>query len=164
MTQSARDRDEPASANLPVQDPWFQVTQPAPDLFRITEPRCHRWVRANSFLILGQECDILVDSGMGVAALRPVLDRLSSRPKLVFTTHAHVDHVGSHPEFADCEILVHPAEADELARSGRQGLRFPTAARRKSPCFVAPESSLPNSWSRPFPSPATISWRIAARP
>jgi glyoxylase-like metal-dependent hydrolase (beta-lactamase superfamily II) len=125
VTQGGRDRDEPASANLPVQDSWFQVTQLAPDLFRITEPRCHRWVRANSFLILGRERDILVDSGMGIAALRPVVDRLSSRPRLLFTTHAHVDHVGSHPEFADCEILVHPAEADELARPGQQGLRFP---------------------------------------
>jgi glyoxylase-like metal-dependent hydrolase (beta-lactamase superfamily II) len=125
MTQSARDTNEPASANLPIQDPWFAVTQLAPDLFRITEPRCHRWVRANSFLILGRERDILVDSGMGVAALRPVVDRLSSRPRLVFTTHAHVDHVGSHPEFTNCEILVHPTEADALARPGRQGLRFP---------------------------------------
>jgi glyoxylase-like metal-dependent hydrolase (beta-lactamase superfamily II) len=133
MTQSAGDTDEAASASLPVQDPWFAVTQLSPGLFRITEPRCHRWVRANSFLILGRERDILVDSGMGVAALRPVVDRLSSRPRLVFTTHAHVDHVGSHPEFADCEILAHPAEADELARPGRQGLRFP----KRSPEEIA---------------------------
>jgi glyoxylase-like metal-dependent hydrolase (beta-lactamase superfamily II) len=125
MTESARDTDEAASASLPIQEPWFEVTQLSPDLFRITEPGCHRWVRANSFLILGRERDILVDSGMGVAALRPVVDRLSSRARLVFSTHTHVDHVGSHPEFADCEILVHPAEADELARPGRQGLRFP---------------------------------------
>jgi glyoxylase-like metal-dependent hydrolase (beta-lactamase superfamily II) len=62
---------------------------------------------------------------MGVAALRPILDRLSSRTRLIFTTHAHIDHVGSHPEFANYEILVHPAEADELARPGRPGLRFP---------------------------------------
>jgi glyoxylase-like metal-dependent hydrolase (beta-lactamase superfamily II) len=125
MTESARDTDEAAGACLPVQDPWFEVTQLTPDLVRITEPRCHRWVRANCFLILGRERDILVDSGMGVAALRPVVDRLSSRPRLVFTTHAPIDHVGSHPEFTNCEILVHPAEADELARPGRQGLRFP---------------------------------------
>jgi glyoxylase-like metal-dependent hydrolase (beta-lactamase superfamily II) len=133
MTQGARDTDEAASASLPVQDPWFEVTQLSPGLFRITEPRCHRWVRANSLLILGRNRDILVDSGMGVAALRPVVDRLSSRPRLVFTTHAHVDHVGSHPEFADCEILVHPVEADELARPGRQGLRFP----KRSPEEIA---------------------------
>jgi glyoxylase-like metal-dependent hydrolase (beta-lactamase superfamily II) len=124
MTGGAKDRDEPASANLPVQAAWFEVTQLSPDLVRITEPRCHRWARANCFLILGAERDILVDSGMGVAALRPVVDRLSLRPRLLFTTHAHIDHVGSHPEFADGEILVHPAEADDLARPGQQGLRF----------------------------------------
>jgi len=124
MTKSAAETSESATASLPVQDPWFEVTQLSAGLFRITEPRCHRWVRANSFLILGRERDILVDSGMGVAALRPVVDRLSSRPRLLFTTHAHIDHAGSHPEFADCEILVHPAEADELARPGQRGLRF----------------------------------------
>jgi glyoxylase-like metal-dependent hydrolase (beta-lactamase superfamily II) len=70
---------------------------------------------------------------MGVAALRPVVDRLSTRPRLIFTTHAHVDHVGSHPEFTNCEILAHPAEADELARPGRQGLRFP----KRSPEEIA---------------------------
>jgi glyoxylase-like metal-dependent hydrolase (beta-lactamase superfamily II) len=125
MIRSAIDPDVPANENLPVQDPWFEVTQLSPDLYRITEPRCHRWVRANCFLILGGARDILVDSGMGVAPLRPVLDRLSTRPRLVFTTHAHLDHVGSHPEFGDCEILAHPAEAAELARPGQQGLRFP---------------------------------------
>jgi glyoxylase-like metal-dependent hydrolase (beta-lactamase superfamily II) len=125
MTECARDSDEPSSTNLPVHDPWFEVTQLSPHLFRITEPRCHRWVRGNCFLILGAERGILVDSGMGVAALRPVLDRLCLRPRFVFTMHAHVDHVGSHPEFTNCEILVHPAEADDLARPGQQGLRFP---------------------------------------
>jgi glyoxylase-like metal-dependent hydrolase (beta-lactamase superfamily II) len=124
MTESARKTDEAASPNLPVHEPWFEATQLSPGLFRITEPRCHRWVRANCFLILGRERDILIDSGMGVAPLRPVLDRLSSRTRLVFTTHAHIDHIGSHPEFADCEILVHPVEADELARPGQRGLRF----------------------------------------
>ena len=43
----------------------------------------------------------------------------------MFTTHAHIDHVGSHPEFTNCEILAHPAETDELARPSQQGLRFP---------------------------------------
>ena len=136
MTESARDIDGPARANLPVQDPWFDVTQLSPDLFRITEPRCHRWVRANCFLILGRERDILVDSGMGIAALRPILDRLSSRPRLVFTTHAHIDHVGSHPEFADCDILVHPTEADELARPGQRGLLFPERSAEEIAAFL----------------------------
>ena len=125
MTESARDTDEAGSANLPVQDPWFEVTQLSPDLFRITEPRCHRWVRANCIphpgpgaRYSGRQWD-----GRGGAAADP--RSFVHAAELVFTTHAHVDHVGSHPEFADCEILVHPAEAAELARPGRQGLRFP---------------------------------------
>jgi glyoxylase-like metal-dependent hydrolase (beta-lactamase superfamily II) len=117
--------DEPPTANLPTQDPWFGVMQLSSNLFRITEPRCHRWVRANCFLILGRERDIVVDSGMGIAALRPIIDRLSSQPRLIFTTHAHIDHVGSHPEFTDCDILIHPAEDADLARPGQRGLLFP---------------------------------------
>jgi hypothetical protein len=54
MIQTAKDVDQPASANLPVQGPWFEVAQLSTDLFRITEPGCHRRVRANCFLILGK--------------------------------------------------------------------------------------------------------------
>ena len=113
---------------LPVQPAWFSVTQLRPGLYRITEPHCRRMVRANCFLVLGAERDLLIDSGMGVAPLRPIIARLSSRPLTVFTTHAHIDHVGSHPEFVGLDILVHPLEADELRRPGTKGLRFPARA------------------------------------
>jgi glyoxylase-like metal-dependent hydrolase (beta-lactamase superfamily II) len=114
--------------DLPVQTSWFSVTRLRPDLYRITEPCCHRMVRANCFLILGSERDLLVDSGMGVAPLRPLVAELSSRPLMVFTTHTHIDHVGAHPELADLEILVHPLEADQLRQPGTKGLRFPKRA------------------------------------
>ncbi len=109
---------------LPIQTSWFSVTQLRPDLYRVTEPCCHRMVRANCFLVLGSERNLLVDTGMGVAPLRPLIAELSSRPLIVFTTHAHIDHVGGHPEFADLDILVHPLEAGALRRPGAKGLRF----------------------------------------
>jgi glyoxylase-like metal-dependent hydrolase (beta-lactamase superfamily II) len=127
--------DEPPSATLPTQNPWFEVTQLSSNLFRIMEPRCHRWVRANCFLVLGRERDIVVDSGMGIAALRPIIDRLSTRPRLIFTTHAHIDHVGSHPEFTDCDILIHPAEDADLARPGQRGLLFPERSAEEVEAF-----------------------------
>ncbi|MCU4179442.1 MBL fold metallo-hydrolase [Bosea sp. BH3] len=113
---------------LPVALSWFAVTRLRPDLYRITEPCCHRMVRANCFLLLGSERDLLIDTGMGVAPLRPIVASLSSRPLSVFTTHAHADHIGGHPEFADLDIFVHPLEADELRRPGVRGLRFPKRA------------------------------------
>lgn len=110
--------------DLPVQASWFSVTRPGPGVYRITEPGCHRMVRANCYLVLGAERDLLVDTGMGVAPLRPVLAELSQKPLAVFTTHTHVDHVGGHDECADLDILVHPLEADALRRPGPRGLRF----------------------------------------
>jgi glyoxylase-like metal-dependent hydrolase (beta-lactamase superfamily II) len=111
--------------SLPVTDSWFSVTEVESGIYRITEPHCHRLVRANCFLITGTDRDVLVDSGLGVGTLRPLIAGLSRCKLIVFTTHAHADHVGSHPEFSDAEILVHPLEAQALRRPGTKGLRFP---------------------------------------
>lgn len=113
---------------LPLAAEWWDVAEVAEDVFRITEPHAHRLVRANCFLITGGERDVLVDSCLGVARLRPVVARLSARPLVVFTTHTHADHVGGHPEFADAEILVHATEAAALRATGPRGLRFPPRA------------------------------------
>ncbi len=100
---------------LPVADPWFSVDEVEPGLYLVTEPFCHRLVRANAFLIKGRGRDLLVDSGMGIASLRAALAHLLDQHLTVVATHAHVDHIGGHHEFADAEILVHPLEADALA-------------------------------------------------
>ena len=92
---------------------WFAVSQPEPRVFMIEEPLHRELVK--SFLIVGEDRALLIDSGMGVAALRPVVEELTARPVLLVTSHAHWDHVGSHHEFAsDTEILVHPGEAEAL--------------------------------------------------
>lgn len=101
---------------LPVADPWFSVDEVEPGIHLVTEPFCHRLVRANAFLIKGRGRDLLVDSGMGIASLRAALAPLLDQPLTVVATHAHVDHIGGHHEFADAEILVHPLEAEALAR------------------------------------------------
>jgi glyoxylase-like metal-dependent hydrolase (beta-lactamase superfamily II) len=54
-----------------------------------------------------------------------VVRSLSDKPLILFTTHTHADHVGSHPEFPDAAVFVHPTEADDLRRPGVKGLRFP---------------------------------------
>ena len=101
-------------SSLPVADPWFAVTEVGPGILRFTEPRCGPLIRANFYLVKGADRDLLIDSGMGIGPLRETLARRLDKPLLVFTTHAHVDHIGGHREFRDCEIMVHPAEAEEL--------------------------------------------------
>lgn len=103
------------SVGLPVADPWFAIAEVEPGLHRITEPHCHRLIRANAFLVKGRTHDLLVDSGMGIGRLRDALRPLLDKPLIVLATHAHVDHIGGHREFRDCPILVHPAEAADLS-------------------------------------------------
>ena len=101
---------------MDVDAQWFRTFQLEPNLWLITEPRVHPIFSANMLLVLGRDADLLIDSGMGVAPLRPVIDGLRpdpERPLICLSTHTHVDHIGSVHEFDT--RLVHPIEADELA-------------------------------------------------
>ena len=110
---------------LPVAEPWFGVEEVDRGVMMITEPHVARLWRANLYLVEGVAFDLLVDTGMGVGPLRQVVAGLTERPVVVFTTHSHLDHIGGHFEFADCEILVHAAEAGGLARpKGPEGLSY----------------------------------------
>ncbi|QHQ36935.1 MBL fold metallo-hydrolase [Algicella marina] len=102
---------------LPVSDPWYHATQLSERLWLITEPRVHPIFSANMHLVLGRDGDLLIDSGMGVAPLRPFVDTLRperDKPLTLLSTHTHVDHIGAAHEF-DIR-LVHPLEAEALRR------------------------------------------------
>jgi glyoxylase-like metal-dependent hydrolase (beta-lactamase superfamily II) len=103
---------------LPVADPWFSVETVDEGVVMLAEPHVARLWRANLYLVRGREFDLLVDTGMGVGPLRSVVRGLTERPVVVFTTHSHLDHIGGHFEFADCEIIAHAAEAAKLAAPG----------------------------------------------
>ena len=110
---------------LPVAERWFTIDGVEEGVHLVTEPHCHRLVKANAFLVKGRTRDMLVDSGMGIGRLRTALAPLLDKPLVLVTTHVHVDHIGSHHEFPDVEILVHPLEAQALADPpGPRGLGF----------------------------------------
>jgi glyoxylase-like metal-dependent hydrolase (beta-lactamase superfamily II) len=109
-----RGQGDPMS--LPVAAPWYETAKLDDRTWCLTEPHVHPIFSANIFLVLGAEADLVVDSGMGVAPLRPVIDALrpeAAKPLVLFTTHAHVDHVGAAHEF-DIR-LAHPLEAEAMA-------------------------------------------------
>jgi glyoxylase-like metal-dependent hydrolase (beta-lactamase superfamily II) len=66
----------------------------------------------NSFLVAGRDRGVLVDSGLGMAPIRPVIEALTDRPVDVVHTHAHLDHVGGDAEFD--RVAIHPAGVAEL--------------------------------------------------
>ncbi len=109
---------------LPVANPWYRTESLDPRLWLITEPHVHPIFSANMHLVLGRDADLLIDSGMGIAPLRPVVDAIRpdpGKPVICLSTHTHVDHIGAAHEFET--RLVHPAEVEELAAPSPYSLK-----------------------------------------
>jgi glyoxylase-like metal-dependent hydrolase (beta-lactamase superfamily II) len=96
---------------------WYEATRQADGVTRIVEPHVKPFYRCNMWHVRGRDRDLLIDSGMGVVALRRQVAILAERPVLAVATHTHFDHIGAHHEFA--ERAVHAAEADILASPDR---------------------------------------------
>lgn len=94
-----------------VQD-WFAVSEPEPGVVAITEPLHEENV--TSYLVLGQERALLIDTSLGVGDIGAVVRSLADLPVLVVNSHAHLDHIGGNRHFP--EVWIHAAEADALTR------------------------------------------------
>lgn len=79
---------------------WYVRDEVAPGLACLTEPHVHSYFRANIWHLKGRDADLLVDTGMGLVPLAPLIDT-GGRPLLTVATHIHVDHVGALHEFAE---------------------------------------------------------------
>jgi len=100
------------TAPLPLCEAWFESEEIENGLLRIIEPHIHALIRANAWLVVGRDRDLLVDTGSGIAPLLPFLHRIRpdpGKPILALATHAHMDHVGGLHEFD--ERLLHSADA-----------------------------------------------------
>ncbi|MEQ1944935.1 MBL fold metallo-hydrolase [Mesorhizobium sp. VNQ89] len=86
---------------IPAGTPWFSKAQIDVRLSAFTEPFLNDYFRANFYHLKGRDLDLVVDAGMGLAPLTPVLDLTPGKPVLAVATHIHADHVGSLFEFAD---------------------------------------------------------------
>ncbi len=118
-----------------MSSPWFQVQPLEPDTYVISE--WDHWEQTHCYLLLGRERALLIDTGLGVAPLRPVVDSLTSLPVTAVLTHAHWDHIGSLGEFD--RRLAHPLEAPWLSDSFPLPLSIVKANLLREPCPFPPE-------------------------
>ena len=91
---------------------WFTVERIDAQTFAISEYK-HR-EETHCYLLCGRERALLIDTGLGVANIKIVVDNLTSLPVMVVTTHVHWDHIGGHRYFGN--IAVH-----ELEKAGFPG-------------------------------------------
>ena len=100
---------------LPVRVPWFDAVEVEPGIHVITEPDVHELILANIWLVRGRDRDLLVDTGNGIAPLRPFVDALRDdreKPLVAVATHSHMDHAAGLWEFD--ERIAHPADEGEI--------------------------------------------------
>jgi glyoxylase-like metal-dependent hydrolase (beta-lactamase superfamily II) len=82
----------------------------------VTEPHVHPLLRCNVWHVRGRDRDLVVDTALGLAPLRHLVERSLDHPLLAVATHTHGDHTGGLHEFED--RAVHRAEAAHLERTG----------------------------------------------
>ena len=82
---------------MTVSDPWFEVYKVAPGTMALYEPQQSE--ETISYLILGKEKALLLDTGMGISDIRKVVGELTSLPIIVVNSHTHDDHVGGNWQF-----------------------------------------------------------------
>ncbi len=92
---------------------WFEPERFPHGITRLREPGLGPLHAANVWLVEGRDGALLIDAGVGVAPLRPVVEALTARPVTCLLTHAHYDHMGGAHEFAD--RAAHRFEAAALA-------------------------------------------------
>jgi glyoxylase-like metal-dependent hydrolase (beta-lactamase superfamily II) len=100
-----------------IKDSWFTIQVIDKKTYAISE--YGHWEKVHSFLLIGEEKAVLIDTGLGIDNIKRVTDQLTDLPIEVITTHVHVDHIGSHGEFEN--IYVHGGDEDWLI-SGIKGL------------------------------------------
>ena len=102
--------------SLPFQS-WFEVYRPRPNIFALYEP--YHWEESISYLIIGSQRSLLIDTGMGIGNIRDIVDSLlpSSISLQVINTHTHHDHTGDNWRFAGKLLGVR----SEFAAQNAQG-------------------------------------------
>jgi len=91
-------------------DSWFTMDHLDDSTFVISEYK--HWEQTHIYLLLGKRKALLIDTGLGILNIKPVIDQITSLPIEVVTTHVHWDHIGGHKYFNN--ISVHELEENWL--------------------------------------------------
>ena len=82
---------------ISTSESWFHVYAIRPTVFAIYEP--YQYEEVISYLIVGTQKSLLIDTGMGIGNIEQVVNELSSVPLIVINTHTHHDHIGDNWRF-----------------------------------------------------------------
>lgn len=68
---------------------WFKTEKLYENTFAI-----HGYTQDTVYLLVGDDCALLIDTGWGVCNLKNEIEKITSKPVLTVLTHGHLDHAG----------------------------------------------------------------------
>ncbi len=92
---------------VPTSEPWFSVYKIAPNIYAFYEDG--HFQEVISYLVIGSEKAMLVDSGMGIGNIKKAVEDLYDGEVFVLNTHSHFDHTGCDWMFEKVYIFNHPS-------------------------------------------------------
>jgi glyoxylase-like metal-dependent hydrolase (beta-lactamase superfamily II) len=96
---------------LPAADPWYSIYDLGQGTYAFYEDG--QYEESISYLLLGRDRALLIDTGNGIGNLREQVRALTPLPVQLVNTHHHIDHVGSNYLF---DAIAAFDDAEGLAR------------------------------------------------
>ena len=116
---------------------WFTIEELDKDTFAISEYK--HWEETHSYLLIGTERALLIDTGMGIADISKEVEKLTDKPITAIATHVHYDHVGGHQYYAD-NFYVHGDDLDWITG------KFPLTNDQIKGFIMEPPNNLPEDF------------------
>lgn len=142
-----------ALERVKVDQDWYEVYKLKADTFAIYEP--YQFEEAISYLVLGKDRGVLIDTGTGIGNLRALVADLTSLPISVVNTHTHWDHIGANHQFDIIACFNHP-ECIRKLLEGVGNERLQPSITRDSIWKSLPENLDPSSWKIPPVQPTRL--------
>jgi len=132
---------------------WFDVYKLTEGTFAIYEP--NQFEEAISYLVIGKERGILIDTGTGIGDIKKVVEELTNLPVSVVLTHEHYDHVASAYRYDEIAMFNNEDGITVLAE-GRSNASLQKYVTEDYLWKPLPEGFAPKTWTIPSMKPTKL--------
>ncbi len=97
---------------MAIETDWFTIELPDDTTYCISEYK--HWQETHCYILIGNDKCAVIDTGLGIANIKNIIDQITDLSIEVISTHIHWDHIGVHKYFS--KYGVHENEEDWISK------------------------------------------------